>query len=82
MKAVYRRLVRERRKLGVTETYWYSWATEYDTHTLATDVSYRFAGLTRVRNGVFSRMPILRTYARLAAKYQGCRKGSNARRCR
>jgi hypothetical protein len=32
--------------------------------------------------GVFSRMPILKTYTSLAAKYEGCRKSSDARRCR
>jgi hypothetical protein len=82
LKAVYRRLAKERRKLGVTETYWFSWATAYDANSPQSDVTFRFTGLTRFRNGVFSPMPILRTYARVAARYQGCRKSSNARRCR
>ena len=44
-------------------------------------MSFRYAGLTRLRNGVFSPMPILRTYTRLARKYEGCRKSADARRC-
>jgi hypothetical protein len=81
LRAVYHRLVRMRRKLGVTETYWYSWATQYDANSPQGDVTFRFSGLNRIRSGVFSRMPILRTYAATAARYQGCRKSSNARRC-
>jgi hypothetical protein len=81
LKAVYRRLAQVRRKLGVTETYWYAWATPYDTNSPQSDVSYRFAGLTRVRNGVFSKMPILKTFTAAAARYEGCHKSSNARRC-
>ena len=47
------------------------------------DVSYRFTGLNKVTDGgVFGRMPILSTYTSLAAKYEGCRKSSDARRCR
>jgi hypothetical protein len=81
LKAVYRRLVPMRRRLGVTETYWYAWATQYDANSPQGDVTFRFSGLTRFRNGVFSPMPILKTFAAAAARYQGCRKGSNARRC-
>jgi hypothetical protein len=82
LKAVYRRLAQVQRRLGVTETYWYAWATQYDAKSPQSDVAYRFAGLTRIQGGVFSRMPILRTYSNVAARYQGCRKSSNARRCR
>jgi Beta-galactosidase len=82
LKAVYRRLARDRRKLRITQAYWYNWASQYDADGALSVMSFRFAGLTRLRSGVFSRMPVLRTYARIAAKYEGCRKSSNARRCR
>jgi hypothetical protein len=82
LKAAYRRLARDRRKLRITQTYWYNWASQYDADGALSVMSFRFAGLTRLRGGVFSPMPILRTYASLAAKYEGCRKSSNARRCR
>lgn len=81
MRAVYRRLVKVRRKLRITETYWYTWATQYDGKSRQ-DVSFRYAGLTRLRDGGFSPMPILRTYTKVAARYEGCRKSSNVRRCR
>jgi hypothetical protein len=82
MKAAYRKLVVVRRQLRITQAYWFSWATEYNAKSNLTDVSYRFAGLTRRRGNVFSPMPILRTYTSLAAKYEGCRKGDDARDCR
>jgi Beta-galactosidase len=82
LKAAYRRLAGVRRRMRITQAYWYSWATEYDTKSQLSDVSYRFAGLNRVRRGMFSRMPILTAYTSLAARYQGCRKSSDARRCR
>jgi hypothetical protein len=82
LKATYGRLARVRRKLNVTEAYWFSWATEYDANSLSPDVPFRFAGLNRFSGGVFSAVPLLSVYARTAAKYEGCRKGSNARVCR
>jgi hypothetical protein len=80
--AAYRRLARERRKLGITQAYWFSWASQYDDNSPQSDVSYRFAGLTRFAGGAFTRKPILSTYAAVAARYQGCRKSDDARRCR
>jgi polysaccharide biosynthesis protein PslG len=82
LKAVYRQLVRDRRKLGVSETYWYSWATPYDANSPQSDVTFRFTGLNRIRGTTIRPMPLLRAYSSLAARYEGCRKGSNARRCR
>jgi hypothetical protein len=81
MKAGYKQLVKMRRKLGVTQTYWYTWASQYDRNGAASVVSFRYAGLVRVRGGVFSRMPILRTFTSLARKYEGCRKSADARHC-
>jgi hypothetical protein len=82
LKAAYRQLARVWRKTRLTQAYWYAWATEYDARGPGINVSFRFAGLNRFTDGVFSPMPVLRTYADVAAKYQGCRKSSNARRCR
>ena len=45
-------------------------------------MSFRYSGLNRLSGGVFSPMPILGSYTRLAAKYQGCRKSADARVCR
>jgi polysaccharide biosynthesis protein PslG len=82
VKAVYGRLVRERRKLRITQAYYYTWATQYDRNAPRSVVSFRFSGLMRMRGGAFSPMPILGTYASVAARYQGCRKSTDARRCR
>jgi polysaccharide biosynthesis protein PslG len=81
MKAGYKRLVKMRRKLRVTETYWYTWASQYDRNGAESVMSFRYAGLVRVRRGVFSRLPILGTYTSLARKYEGCRKSDDARHC-
>jgi hypothetical protein len=81
MKAGYKRLIKMRRKLRVTETYWYTWASQYDRNGAESVMSFRYAGLVRVRRGVFSRLPILRTYTSLARKYEGCRKSADARHC-
>ena len=45
-------------------------------------MSFRYSGLNRLKGGVFSSVPLLRSYRALAAKYQGCRKSANARVCR
>lgn len=82
LRLAYRRLARERRRHGVTQAYWFTWATPYDDDAPESDVSYRFSGLVRGRNGVFTPMPVLRAYAGMAARYEGCRKSSDARRCR
>jgi hypothetical protein len=82
LKAAYHRLALVRRKMRITQAYWFSWATQYDDNSTLADVSYRFAGLTRWRGNAFSPMPILRTYTSMAAKYEGCRKSADARRCR
>jgi hypothetical protein len=83
MKEAYRRLAQVRRRMRITHTYWFAWATPYDDNTPQSDVSYRYTGLSRVsEGGAFSRMPILGTFTSLASKYQGCRKSADARRCR
>jgi hypothetical protein len=81
LRAAYARLARERRTLRIAQVYWFTWASEYDANSPASDVAYRFSGLTRVANGVFAPLPILRAYSSVAAKYEGCRKGPTATRC-
>lgn len=82
LNAAYSRLAAARRRLGVTQVYWYTWATGYDRKGSTTIMTFRYSGLTRWRGGAFTPLPILRTYARAAARYEGCRKSDNARRCR
>ena len=82
LKAAYVRLAKARRKLRITQAYWYAWATEWDANSTGSDVTFRFSGLNRYSGGAFSPMPLLDTYANVAARYEGCRKGRNARHCR
>ncbi len=83
LKAAYAALARARRKLRVTQAYWYTWSTQYDQGGSTATMAFRFSGLTRyLGGGAFSPMPILKTYRSTAAKYEGCRKSANARRCR
>jgi hypothetical protein len=82
LRAVYSRLARERRGLNIAQAYWFTWASEYDANSRSSDVTYRFAGLTRFARGTFTRMPVLGAYASIAARLQGCRKSDNARSCR
>jgi hypothetical protein len=82
LKAGYKQLVKLRKRLNLKQAYWYTWASQYDRRGALSVMSFRYAGLTRLRGTVFSPMPILRTYTSLAAKYEGCRKGDDARNCR
>ncbi len=81
LRAAYTRLARERRRLRIPQVYWFNWGSPYDADSPASDVPYRFSGLTRFANGVFTPMAVLRTYASVAAKYEGCRKGARATSC-
>ena len=81
LRLAYRELARERRRLRVTQAYWFTWASDYDALGAPSVMSFRYTGLTRFTGGVFSRKPLLRTYSDLAARYEGCRKTADARRC-
>jgi hypothetical protein len=78
--AAYKLLARRRKSLGVTQVYWSTWATDYQALGDTSDMTFRFTGLVRYdyNNGVFTPMPVLRTYAATAAALEGCRKGPTA----
>lgn len=82
MAAAYNYLATHLRQAGVTRAYWYDWASTFNRNDPQSDVGFRFAGLTRFADGRFIVQPVLRTYASLAARYEGCRKGNDARHCR
>jgi hypothetical protein len=84
LRAVFKRLARDRKKLRVGSVHWYNWASEY-VPTLAPGsgaVTFQYAGLNRIDGNVFTQLPVLRTYADTVARFEGCRKSANARRCR
>jgi exo-beta-1,3-glucanase (GH17 family) len=81
--AAYAFLSRHGRSLGITQAYWYTWASTFDRDDPAAEVSYDFAGLNRITpQGRFVPMPMLETYAATAKRFEGCAKGENARACR
>jgi hypothetical protein len=82
LKASYRKLAKVRKKMRISGVYWFTWASDYLPEGESTSMSFRFSGLVRYGRGVFTPLPVLGTYSALAAKYEGCRKSSNARRCR
>jgi hypothetical protein len=85
LERVFTRLARDRTKLNVGQVLWYEWATLYQP-TLPPgvfgEVSFQYAGLNRRNGALMTPMPVLGTYTRVAARFEGCRKSSNARRCR
>jgi polysaccharide biosynthesis protein PslG len=80
--AMYTRLARDRR-LRISRAFWYTWSSYYVPRSVdGFATSFQYSGLTRYANGAFAPMRVLSTYARTAARLEGCRKSANARRCR
>ncbi len=71
------------RSLGIARAFWYTWASGYSTkHTNPLNSTFAFAGLTSWQPGQpFRDLPVLKAYARTAARLEGCRKSSVATRC-
>jgi hypothetical protein len=78
MRGAYNYFATHIRQLNVTHVDWYTWASDFNRNDVSPDVSYRFSGLVRFAGGVFTPLPILHTYSQLAARYEGCHKGSDA----
>jgi hypothetical protein len=78
MQEAYKQLARNRRKMKITEVYWFTWASPYDNNTARSMMQFRYTGLNKFSGGVFTPMPLLKAYADLAASYQGCRKNDKA----
>jgi hypothetical protein len=78
--AAYNYLATHMRQLGVAQAYWYTWASDFNPNNPGSGVGYDFAGLVRsFADGRFVPQPVLSTYTGVAARYEGCRKRSNAR---
>jgi hypothetical protein len=81
--AAYSYLATHMRQTRVRQAYWFVWDSEFNRNHPGSDVGFTFAGLVRTfADGRWVPQPALRTYARVAARYEGCRKSSNARVCR
>lgn len=74
----FRLLAANRRRLGVSRVYWYTWLTRETSQ----DYPFDYAGLRRVdRSGIVSK-PALRSFRRTALRLEGCRvKRRVATRC-
>ena len=85
MKAAYKQLVKQRRKLRHHEVYWFNWAIRVRPAVRPGGPGSLTLPVRRPEQGgraCFTPLPILSTYTSLAAKYEGCRKTTDARRCR
>ena len=67
---------------GIQRAFWYNWFSSYQDIT--NTPTFEFSGLTQWRGpGTSLRsLPVLSQYASVVAKFEGCRKTANARRCR
>jgi hypothetical protein len=85
LKSVFADLAANRKELGVGRVFWYDWASDYEP-TLPPGafgkVSFNYSGLNRISGTTITPMPVLSTYARTVARFEGCRKTADARRCR
>jgi len=81
LSAMYERVARNRR-LRITRAFWYTWSSYYVPQSVdGFATSFQYSGLTRFSNGSFTTTSLLSTYARTAARFEGCRKSADARRC-
>jgi hypothetical protein len=83
LSSTYRAFALRRRQLGLSQVFWFTWASEYNTNSSTNTQPFRYAGLVKRAGTVFTPMPVLTTFSAVAARYEGCRKsGGNASRCR
>jgi len=79
--AAYTALGQQHGELGLTQVYWFTWASSFNPNDPSSDVSHDFAGLLRYRPPArFIAQPALAAYSRVAQQLEGCRKSSNALR--
>lgn len=68
--AAYNYFATHIRQNGVTQVYWFDWASSFDANDPQSDVGYRFAGLTKFANGRFIPQAALSTYSKVAHGYE------------
>jgi hypothetical protein len=80
LKAFYTRMARGPRH-RLARAYWFTWASSYGEGGIKS--AFDFDGLNQwVPGEAFSPLPVLAAYRKTAIKLEGCRKGTNARRCK
>jgi hypothetical protein len=82
--ALYYQTIARSHPYGIQRAYWYTWASEYRrSFDFGIAATFQFAGLEQWRPGQpFTSLPLLRTYAATAARFEHCHKSSDARVCR
>jgi hypothetical protein len=71
------------RGLGIKRVFWHPWATQYrPVSDNGAEPSFEYSGLVKYNRPGFSPTRLLSLYASLAARFEGCRKSSNAKVCR
>jgi polysaccharide biosynthesis protein PslG len=82
MSAMYARIARDR-SMRITRAFWYTWASYYVPQSVdGFATSFQYSGLMRFSNGAYAATSLLSTYTSTAARFEGCRKSDDARRCR
>lgn len=76
--------VAARRPDGIQRAFWYTWVSPYVPQPLfGNPPTFQYSGLVKWQPGQpFTALPVLGTYASVAARFEGCRKTTDARRCR
>jgi hypothetical protein len=82
--ALYYQRIATTRSTGISRAFWYSWSTSYTSQPLFDNPpTFQYSGLVSWLPGhAFKPQAVLSVYAHFAATYEGCRKTSNARKCR
>jgi Beta-galactosidase len=82
--SAYYRLVASTRPDGIARAFWYTWWSPYvATPLFGNSPTFQYTGLVKWQPGQpFQTKPLLSTYARVAAQFEGCRKSTDAARCR
>jgi len=69
---------------GIARAFWYTWNSAYLPQSLfGNPLTFQYSGLVKWQPGQPAEsLPLLSTYARVAATFEGCRKTAFARKCR
>ncbi len=82
--AAYYRRIAATHVAGIQRAFWYTWFSPYVPRTyLGNPPTFQYSGLVKWQPGApLHPLPVLSTYAGVAARFEGCRKTANARKCR
>jgi hypothetical protein len=80
--AAYYQQVAAKRPYGIQRAFWYTWATTYtDAGVFGIPPTFQYSGLVQWTPSTgFTALPVLSTYAKVAAKFEGCT-STNGRAC-